>query len=90
MSKSALLGAYQVLSVLAILAGAGGMGLSFLSMACAELPEIVAGGAGFIAGSILVGTGLISLAIFSFTGVWLARDSHPPVSGDSEDLSALE
>ncbi len=72
-----MLVAYKVLSALTVLAGAGGMGLSFLSMACADLPNIVAGGAGFVAGAILVGAGLVALALFSLVPAGPARTSIP-------------
>jgi hypothetical protein len=44
------------------------MSLSFLSMACADLPDIVAGGAGFVAGSVMLGAGLHSLALLATRG----------------------
>lgn len=55
-----------VLSILAIIVGGLGMAVSFLHLALAGMggmDDVVAGGAGFVAGSILVGSGLISSAI---------------------------
>ncbi len=46
-----------------ILLGAAGMVLSFLYLASASMADITAGTSGFIAGSILIGSGLISLSI---------------------------
>ena len=54
-----------LLSVLAILAGGFGMVMSFLYLGSQSMENIIAGAAGFVAGAILVGTGLISLAILA-------------------------
>jgi hypothetical protein len=55
------------LSILALAAGALGMSLSFFQLAFSmgSMEDIVAGGAGFLTGSVLVGAGLVSLAILS-------------------------
>lgn len=52
-----------VLAGLALLAGTGGMGLSFLVLAVGGTVEIVAGGAGFVAGALLVHGGGIAAAL---------------------------
>jgi hypothetical protein len=52
-------------SALAILAGGVGMAMSFLYLGSKGLENIIAGAAGFVAGAILIGAGLISLAILS-------------------------
>jgi hypothetical protein len=52
-----------VLAGLALLAGIGGMGLSFLVLAVGGTVEIVAGGAGFVAGALLVHGGGIAAAL---------------------------
>ncbi len=57
MAKRSSVGAYKNLAVLSIVAGVGGMILSFLFMTFGAQPDIIAGGAGFIAGAILVGSG---------------------------------
>jgi hypothetical protein len=54
-----------VLSALAILAGGMGMALSFLYMASASLADITAASAGFVAGSVLIGSGLVSLTLLA-------------------------
>jgi hypothetical protein len=54
-----------VLSGLAIIAGGLGMPMSFLYLASSSMADITAGTSGFIAGAVLIGSGLISLAILS-------------------------
>ena len=46
-----------------LLAGAGGMLLSFLTLLSPHLNELIAGGAGFVAGAILVLGGVVALAL---------------------------
>src|SRR6516165_10534116 len=46
------------------LAGVGGMAISFLFLASSHRLDVLAGAAGFIAGSILVSGGLISIALY--------------------------
>lgn len=53
------------LSGLAILAGCGGMVASFLFMTSQNMADVTAGGAGFIAGAVLLGAGLVSLALIA-------------------------
>jgi hypothetical protein len=62
MTKSNVL-LYRVMSVLAIAAGCGGMVMSFLYLASASFEDITAGTSGFVAGAILIGSGLISTAM---------------------------
>jgi hypothetical protein len=50
------------LAVLTFLAGVSGMGISFLFLASAHPLDVIAGAAGFIAGSILAAGGLISIS----------------------------
>jgi len=52
-----------VLSCLSIVAGGGGMVASFGYLASASMEDITAGTSGFIAGAVLIGSGLISLAL---------------------------
>ena len=56
---------YRFLSRLAVLFGAGGMALSFLYLASASFEDIAAGTSGFVAGSVLVGSGLVSLSMLA-------------------------
>ncbi|MEM1448119.1 MAG: hypothetical protein AAGI22_03360 [Planctomycetota bacterium] len=57
----------NVLSALAIACGAAGMAVSYLFICLPSLDHVFAGAAGFVAGSILVGTGLVSQALMSNT-----------------------
>jgi hypothetical protein len=54
-----------VLSVLAIAVGGLGMAMSFLYLASRSMADITAGTSGFIAGAVLIASGVISLAILS-------------------------
>ena len=62
MQSSSLPGWYKTLAILSVVVGVGGMCLSFLFMTFGSQADIIAGGAGFIAGAILIGSGLIALA----------------------------
>ncbi len=53
------------LPVLALLAGVGGMAVSFLFLASRHPLDVIAGAVGLIAGSILTAAGLLSLALLS-------------------------
>jgi ABC-type uncharacterized transport system permease subunit len=53
------------LAVCSMAAGVGGLVLSFLYLASSSMENITAGSSGFIAGSVLIGAGLVSLAIVS-------------------------
>lgn len=64
-------------ALFAVLSGGGGMCLSLLSMSCAETNDIIAGGACFIAGAVLVGSGVIGLAVLSPATVLTARAEAP-------------
>jgi hypothetical protein len=52
-----------VLSSLTFAAGVAGMGVSFLFLASAHHLDVLAGAAGFVAGSVLTAAGLISIAL---------------------------
>jgi hypothetical protein len=60
-------------AVFAVLSGGGGMCLSLLHMSCAETNDIIAGSAGFIAGAILLGSGIIALTVLSLATALTAR-----------------
>jgi hypothetical protein len=77
MPKNVLLWGCHALAGLCVLAGAGGMCLSLLSMSCAETNDIIAGGAGFIAGAVLVGSGVVALAVLALPAAWGARHPDP-------------
>jgi TRAP-type C4-dicarboxylate transport system permease small subunit len=63
--STSLRSACMVLSILAMLAGGAGMVMSFLYLASASMADITAGTSGFVAGSILIGSGLISLTFLT-------------------------
>jgi hypothetical protein len=72
------------LAALSLMAGVGGMAISYLYLASAHELDVVAGAAGFVAGSILAAAGLISISL-----------QQPRVSGEAlalpaEELPALE
>jgi hypothetical protein len=52
-----------LLALLTFLAGAGGMAMSFLYLASTSHLDVLAGAAGFVAGSVLVAAGLLAVAI---------------------------
>ena len=58
LEKSCLAG-----GALSICVGAAGMVLSFVYLASASTADIVAGTSGFVAGSVLIGAGLVTCAI---------------------------
>jgi hypothetical protein len=68
MNTTGLRSACQVLSVLAMLAGAAGMAMSFLYLASSSIADITAGTSGFVAGSVLIGCGLLSLTLLATRG----------------------
>lgn len=53
------------LAVCTMIAGAAGLVLSFIFLASADMRDITAGTSGFVAGSVLIGSGLISLSLVS-------------------------
>jgi hypothetical protein len=54
-----------LLSLGSILAGGVGMLLSFLHLGTNSAPYVSAGSAGFIAGAVLIGAGLVSLTMLA-------------------------
>ena len=75
-----------VLSVLAIVAGGLGMLLSFLALAQRDMRDITAGASGFVAGAVLIGAGLVSLAILATRAVAERPRPDPPTGqlGEAE------
>ncbi len=65
MDSTFLRSACLILSGLAILAGGLGMAMSFLYLASASMADITAGTSGFVAGSVLIGSGLVSLTMLA-------------------------
>lgn len=83
MPKNLMLWLCGALAGFTVLAGGGGMCLSLLHMSCAETNDIIAGGSGFIAGAVLVGSGLVALAVLSLATVLTPRDATPPPDSGS-------
>jgi hypothetical protein len=72
--------ACHALSALAISAGAAGMAVSFLFLASTSFEDITAGTSGFVAGAILIGSGLVALALLS-RGAATVAAGHVAESG---------
>jgi hypothetical protein len=68
MGDSSLRSFCLTLSMLAMLAGAGGMVLSFWYLASSHPSDISAGQSGFVAGAILIGSSLLSLSLLASRG----------------------
>ena len=58
-------GLCRFLAGLAVLLGAMGMATSFLFLASSSFEAITVGTSGFVAGSVLVGSGLVSLSMLA-------------------------
>jgi len=63
--------------VASILAGVGGMVLSFLYLASACMADITAGTSGFVAGAVLIGAGLIVCALVATAGRERSGEAGP-------------
>ncbi len=63
-----------VVGILAILAGGLGMAASFPVLASRSMADIMAGSSGFVAGAILIGSGLLSLTMLVLLGDRLTDD----------------
>jgi hypothetical protein len=57
--------ACRFLAVLSVLLGGAGMTLSFVFLASASFADVTAGASGFVAGAVLVGSGLLTLALLA-------------------------
>jgi hypothetical protein len=55
----------RVLAALTLAAGIGGMAVSFLFLASSHHLDVLAGAAGFVAGSVFVAAGLVALAVLT-------------------------
>jgi hypothetical protein len=62
---------------LTLLTGVGGMAVSFLYLASASHLDVLAGAAGFIAGSVLLAAGLLASAVLIRLPATTARDASP-------------
>ena len=72
------------LATLTFATGVAGMGISFLYLASAHPLDVLAGAAGFIAGSVLAAAGLLSLSLAR--PVALTSDLTAPASTDAAVL----
>jgi hypothetical protein len=68
------------LSAGVILMGGAGMVMSFLYLASASMADITAGTSGFVAGSVLIGSGLVSLSMLA---------SRPAKAQEEEERHSL-
>ena len=73
----------RLMSALAVAAGTAGMVVSFLFLASTSFDDITAGTSGFVAGAILIGSGLVALALLS------RQATSTPVE-DAGDRSGLQ
>lgn len=64
------------------LAGAAGMAVSFLFLAASDPRDVTAGAAGFVAGSVLIAGGLVSLALCRPAAREEASPAEPAVDAD--------
>lgn len=65
MNKKSIKRIINGLAILSTLAGAFGMIFSFVFLWSSKVVDVIGAGLPFVAGSILFGTGLITLAIFN-------------------------
>jgi hypothetical protein len=72
-----------VIAGLAILAGGMGMVMSFLYMASASMADITAGTSGFVAGSMFIGSGLVSLTLLAMKDKPVRSESNRNRERDS-------
>jgi hypothetical protein len=54
-----------VLAAVAVFVGAVGMALSFVFLASPNAMDVTAGNSGFLAGAVLVGSGILSLTVLA-------------------------
>tara|TARA_R110002095_G_scaffold47452_3_gene42308 strand:+ start:526 stop:783 length:258 start_codon:yes stop_codon:yes gene_type:complete len=72
------------IAFLTMLGGAVGMALSFINLSSTSMQNIHSGQAGFVAGAVLIGTGLMTCAIVAgpCLGVRETRLDGAPTSAD--------
>jgi hypothetical protein len=58
------------LATVAIVAGGLGIGASFIYLSFSSMADITAGASGFVAGAVLIGSGLLSMTMLA---TWPAR-----------------
>ena len=74
--KKTLVGFVAVVSILMLVLGAIGMTISFMFMFSANTLDVTGGGMCFIAGSIMMASGLVSLAVVSLKAKGKKTDSE--------------
>ena len=67
-----------VLGALLVLSGAVGMLICFMFLWSSDMRDITGAGLGFVAGSIMLGSGSIVLALLAFTGTPLKTGAPAP------------
>jgi hypothetical protein len=70
----------RVLASLTFFAGAGGMAISFLFLASSHHLDVLAGAAGFVAGSVLAAAGLLSITLLR-RPAWAGETTAPAAAG---------
>jgi hypothetical protein len=68
------------LAGLTFIAGVGGMAVSFVFLSSASNLDVVAGAAGFVAGSVLAASGLLSIAVLRRSSVGSEENARPAAS----------
>ena len=63
MKRNDLVKICYAMSVLLIVAGIAGMVLSFIFLASGGTGDIMAGNSGFLAGAVMIGSGVIALSV---------------------------
>jgi small neutral amino acid transporter SnatA (MarC family) len=74
--KKTLVGFVVVVSILMLVLGAIGMMISFMFMFSSNALDVAGGGLCFIAGSIMMASGLVSLAVVSLKAKGKRSDSE--------------
>jgi hypothetical protein len=79
----------RLLSLLTFVAGAGGMALSYLFLASSHDLDVLAGAAGFVAGSVLAAAGLLAMALLARPAASTAarEPDCPPAAAPPQDVA---
>jgi hypothetical protein len=88
MESSSLRIVCKVLAGVSIAAGALGMPMSFLYLASRGMEDITAGASGFVAGAILIGSGVISLSLLASTDA--QRPERRPFADDAAEQGIMK
>jgi hypothetical protein len=74
MDHSTQRGLCKLLAFLAMICGGVGMAMSFLYLASSNIADIHAGTSGFVAGAVLIGSGLLSLTLLVCSDAPIAHE----------------